>query len=125
MNELISYEKKDELIFKLKGNNVGYSVCATYEKVVKHCKEGFEVSLWISDSTPYSVGYKKYICGDFIEGNYKIAKAAIKLTVNKMIQNNVFDLYIKDYNEEMECIGKMYLKKENKRLNTSVVPEQR
>lgn len=103
----IGYKINEELVFKLKDIHKNFKLCSTYEKTKKNGKIGYEVSLWLFDSSSY---YKKYMCGDFFENNRKEIKHAIKIAVNKMIENNVFDSYIKIFDEEIDCIGKMYLK---------------
>lgn len=110
---MIYYEVKTELTFKL---NEDYSILATYEVINKNGKHIYDVSLWLADTSKYSCGYKKYIYGEDIESKSNSIRDKIKTLVNKMYNTKAFDTYISDYEEEINCIGEMYLMKENERM---------
>ena len=105
----ISYKKIDELEFVLENEFYGYSIFVTYKKDVKDGQIGFDVNFWVSDNGEHFVGYKKYIFGEFISGTYKTVKTDIKAKVNELTQYDKLHQYIKDYEKEIECIGKMYM----------------
>lgn len=105
---MINYTEQNEMKFQLEETE--FAIYVNYEQVIKNNKTCFDVSIWLADDSKYNSGYKKYICGDYIEKTNKFlsVKKIIKNNINKMIENKVFDEHIKDYKKEIAKIGELY-----------------